>query len=72
VTDADDKAPEQLIRQIRESLVKKIGLTPGYLIPVTREAIPKTAIGKIRRRQLQDRFEVGEFDAWKVQSSPTL
>jgi malonyl CoA-acyl carrier protein transacylase len=51
-----------LIKQIRGRVVQKVGVNPNYLIPVTKEAIPKTAIGKIQRSQLTQRFEAGEFD----------
>ncbi|OKH23568.1 polyketide synthase [Hydrococcus rivularis NIES-593] len=52
-----------LIKKIRKTLVSKIGVYPDYLIPVEREMIPKTAIGKIQRKQLSQRFEAGEFDS---------
>jgi acyl-coenzyme A synthetase/AMP-(fatty) acid ligase len=48
---------------IKKHLYKKIGLNPDYLIPVSQEIIPKTAIGKIQRQQLKKRFEEGEFDS---------
>jgi len=60
-TDANDK--KRLIHQIREIVVKQIGLNPDYLIPVSKDTIPKTAIGKIQRQQLKKRFEAGEFDS---------
>ena len=49
------------MRQIQERVVRQVGVTPDYLIPVESEAIPKTAIGKIQRAQLSQRFEAGEF-----------
>ncbi len=52
----------ELSRKIQERVVRKVGVKPAYLIPVEREAIPKTAIGKIQRSQLGRRFEAGEFD----------
>jgi acyl-CoA synthetase (AMP-forming)/AMP-acid ligase II len=62
-TDADDKSLKVLIHQIREIVVKKIGLSPDYLIPVSKDTIPKTAIGKIQRQQLRKLFEAGKFDS---------
>nr|VFJ44306.1 MAG: polyketide synthase PksJ [Candidatus Kentron sp. FW] len=59
--DADDK--QWLMNQIKETVVQKIGLSPDYLIPVGKDSIPKTAIGKIQRQQLKERFESGEFDS---------
>ena len=52
-----------LLKEIRGNVVRKIRVNPAYLIPVEKEAIPKTAIGKIQRSQLKQRFEAGEFDS---------
>jgi surfactin synthase thioesterase subunit/acyl carrier protein len=51
-----------LLANIRQSVVKRVGIKPDYLLPVAREEIPKTAIGKIQRVQLARRFEAGEFN----------
>ncbi|AFY78333.1 polyketide synthase family protein [Pleurocapsa sp. PCC 7327] len=61
-----------LIKTIRKTLVSKIGVYPDYLIPVDREMIPKTAIGKIQRKQLSQRFEAGEFDSIVQQMNALL
>jgi acyl-CoA synthetase (AMP-forming)/AMP-acid ligase II/thioesterase domain-containing protein/acyl carrier protein/NADP-dependent 3-hydroxy acid dehydrogenase YdfG len=53
----------QLINEIRELVVQKIGVNPDYLLPVQKEDIPKTSIGKIQRSQLKKQFEEGHFDA---------
>lgn len=50
-----------LIREIRSAVVKGEAVNPDYVLPVTKEQIPKTAIGKIQRTQLKQRFERGEF-----------
>ena len=52
----------ELLRQIRQTVLTKVGINPSYLIPVAKEIIPKTAIGKIQRQQLSKRFVAGEFD----------
>nr|MDQ2694221.1 SDR family NAD(P)-dependent oxidoreductase [Pseudomonadota bacterium] len=52
-----------LIRRLRGAVAQKVGIAPDYLLPVTRDAIPKTAIGKIQRPPLARRFAAGEFDA---------
>jgi acyl-CoA synthetase (AMP-forming)/AMP-acid ligase II/NAD(P)-dependent dehydrogenase (short-subunit alcohol dehydrogenase family)/acyl carrier protein len=59
---SDENKLVDLLKQIRGSVVQKVGVNPTYLIPVDQEAIPKTAIGKIQRSQLKKRFEAGEFD----------
>jgi len=50
-----------LLRKIREVVVRNIGLNPDYLIPVERQDVPKTGIGKIQHSQMRERFEAGEF-----------
>jgi len=57
--DNDDRFLKTLLTAIREKIEQKIGLTPDYLIPVAKETIPKTAIGKIQRQELKKRFETG-------------
>lgn len=52
----------QLMKVIRETLLRKMGLNAEFLVPLSQEAIPKTAIGKIQRSTLRDRFEMGTFD----------
>ena len=60
-TQKDDELLE-LLPKIRHLVLDKVGVNPDYLIPVPREAIPKTAIGKIQRLQLSQNFENGEFN----------
>ncbi len=52
----------ELLKSIQGHLTKKVGVKPDYLIPVSPAEIPKTAIGKIQRKQLVKQFEQGEFD----------
>lgn len=58
-----DEVKLDLLKRIRRMVVSKVGVYPAYLIPVAKEVIPKTAIGKIQRQQLSKRFEAGEFDS---------
>jgi acyl-CoA synthetase (AMP-forming)/AMP-acid ligase II/thioesterase domain-containing protein/acyl carrier protein len=53
----------RLLRAVQTSVSRKTQVKPDYLLPVPTDAIPKTAIGKIQRKQLTKRFESGEFDA---------
>ena len=53
----------KLLIAIQSRVTKKVGVKPDYLIPVRKEDIPKTAIGKIQRKQLVKRFEAGELSA---------
>lgn len=52
-----------LLRRVQNSVARKTGVKPDFLLPVETTTIPKTAIGKIQRKQLVKRFESGEFDA---------
>lgn len=60
---SDDARLVELLKEIQKNVVRKIGISPAYLIPVEKEAIPKTSIGKIQRSQLKQHFEAGRFDA---------
>ncbi|MEU5778789.1 condensation domain-containing protein [Streptomyces venezuelae] len=53
--------PAEAIREIRSHLVRRTGLNPRHVLPVDREEIPKTEIGKIQRSKLRDRFHAGDF-----------
>ncbi|HET7544173.1 MAG TPA: SDR family NAD(P)-dependent oxidoreductase [Polyangiaceae bacterium] len=50
-----------LLKRIQSSVLQKTGAKPDYLLPVSRDEIPKTAIGKLQRKQLVRRFESGAF-----------
>ena len=58
-----DAEQAALVRQIRGHVARRMGIKPDYLVPVSKESIPKTAAGKLQRAQLSRRFEAGEFDA---------
>lgn len=58
----DNNQLAELLKEIRKNVVREIGVDPAYLIPVEKKAIPKTAIGKIQRSQLKQRFEAGDFN----------
>lgn len=58
----EEAALTGLLKTIRENVVTRIGITPEYLIPVEVSDVPKTAIGKIQRAQLSQRFNAGDFD----------
>ncbi|KAB8331576.1 SDR family NAD(P)-dependent oxidoreductase [Scytonema tolypothrichoides VB-61278] len=60
---SDNNRLRELLKQIRQRLVSKIGIRPAYLIPTKKEVIPKTSIGKIQHAQLKKSFEAGEFDS---------
>jgi acyl-CoA synthetase (AMP-forming)/AMP-acid ligase II/NAD(P)-dependent dehydrogenase (short-subunit alcohol dehydrogenase family)/acyl carrier protein len=51
----------KVMKAIRENVVRKTGVNPDFVIPLDEQEIPKTAIGKIQRSKLRQRFEAGEF-----------
>ncbi|HWZ42667.1 MAG TPA: amino acid adenylation domain-containing protein, partial [Candidatus Saccharimonadales bacterium] len=52
-----------LLKEIRERIVRQIGIAPAYLLPVRPDDVPKTGIGKIQHTQLKQRFDQGEFNS---------
>jgi thioesterase domain-containing protein/NADP-dependent 3-hydroxy acid dehydrogenase YdfG len=55
--------PVDLIRNIRSRVAQRAGIAPEYVIPVRKEDIPRTSIGKIQRPLMKERFEAGVFDS---------
>ncbi len=66
----ESAAVRALIGRIRTAVGRDAGLNPDHIIPLPKELIPKTAIGKIQRRQLKERFEAGDFDAIRAGLQP--
>lgn len=62
-TRTSERALLEILRGIQNSISRKTGVKPDFLIPLEPESIPKTAIGKLQRKALARRFEAGEFDA---------
>ncbi|MGW8063944.1 amino acid adenylation domain-containing protein [Streptomyces ziwulingensis] len=54
--------PAAALREIGGKVTREIGVSPAFLIPVGRDAVPKTEIGKIQRTRLRKSFEAGAFD----------
>ncbi|MCP4697208.1 MAG: AMP-binding protein, partial [Gammaproteobacteria bacterium] len=57
----EDIRLREVIKKIQALLTKQLGMKADYLLPVKKQDIPKTAIGKLQRSQLCKRFEAGEF-----------
>ena len=55
------------INQIRKKVMEKVGVKVDYIIPVEKEEVPKTNIGKIQRTKLADLFKKGHFDGIQKQ-----
>jgi acyl-CoA synthetase (AMP-forming)/AMP-acid ligase II/thioesterase domain-containing protein/acyl carrier protein len=59
----EDSQLAKLAKQIRGKVTQTLGINPIYIIPIEKEAIPRTATGKIQRLQLKQSLEAGEFNA---------
>jgi amino acid adenylation domain-containing protein len=58
--DFDDQLKQ--IREIRQMLIQRMGLRADFVIPVGKDEIPKTSIGKIQRLKLTKLFQGGRYD----------
>jgi acyl-CoA synthetase (AMP-forming)/AMP-acid ligase II/thioesterase domain-containing protein/NADP-dependent 3-hydroxy acid dehydrogenase YdfG/acyl carrier protein len=52
---------EPLRREIRRAVTLRAGVAPDFVIALVASEVPKTAIGKIQRTELRQRFERGDF-----------
>lgn len=50
-----------LIRKVSGAIASTYGVRPDHILPVTREEISKTGLGKIQRIKLRDAFEAGRY-----------
>lgn len=55
--------PVEQIQAIRQQVVLKVGISPAQVIPLAPALMPRMAQGMIDRRQLQQQYETGEFEA---------
>ena len=51
-----------LFKRIKKRVSEAIGIQPHYLIPLNQDDFPRTAIGKIQRAKLKQRFEAGDYE----------
>jgi hypothetical protein len=51
-----------LIQTIRARVTASLGISPFAVVPVQRDAFPKTTSGKIQRTKLKGLLEAGHFD----------
>ncbi|RQH11591.1 AMP-binding protein [Okeania hirsuta] len=52
----------KLAKEIRGKLNQTLGINPNYIVLTEKSAIPRTTTGKIKRLQLKQSLEAGEFD----------
>jgi microcystin synthetase protein McyG len=53
----------KVVRKIRSHLTQKFGIAPAYVIPLERNLVPKTSIGKVQKSKLKKDFEQGLFSS---------
>lgn len=58
---SSDASLQAIVRAIRTAVLKRAGIAPRVILPLSKDQIPKTDIGKIQRTQLARRFAAGEF-----------
>ena len=61
-SDDRDGALDQALRLIRQRMVHDFGIAPAFLVPLLRDDLPKTSLGKIQRAALQKGLAAGRFD----------
>jgi acyl-CoA synthetase (AMP-forming)/AMP-acid ligase II/thioesterase domain-containing protein/NAD(P)-dependent dehydrogenase (short-subunit alcohol dehydrogenase family)/acyl carrier protein len=66
---AETRVPE-LVKTIRSTVSRKEGVVPDFIVPLAKDDIPKTAIGKIQRAQLKKQFEADKFAAALARGQP--
>lgn len=59
----DEPGLHRLLIAVRNSVVLTWGFRPWLLLPLPREAFPKTSLGKIQRPLMRRRLEGGEYTA---------
>lgn len=60
----DEAALHRLIVAIRNSVVLHWGFRPALLLPLPKDAFPKTSLGKIPRSLMRRRLEAGDYGAY--------
>ncbi|QDE81485.1 SDR family NAD(P)-dependent oxidoreductase [Myxococcus xanthus] len=50
-----------LLRAIREAVGRRLGFQVAWLVPLARQQVPRTELGKRGRTELRRRFEAGEL-----------
>jgi amino acid adenylation domain-containing protein/thioester reductase-like protein len=59
--DLGDDALAGLLQAIREAVHEQHGLAPSDVLPLLRDEVPRTGIGKLDRKTLKARYEAGAY-----------
>jgi len=57
----EEEALYQLVVAVRNTTIMLWGFRPALIVPLSRDAFPKTSLGKIQRSQMRRRLEAGEL-----------
>lgn len=69
----DDEAElHRLVIAIRNHVVLLWGFRPSLILPLPKDAFPKTSLGKIQRAVLRKRLEAGEFAAFEARIAEAI
>ncbi|MFG2718594.1 AMP-binding protein [Streptomyces sp. NPDC048416] len=63
VAPGDDAALYRVLTAVRGSVVGHWGFRPALVLPLPKDAFPKTSLGKIQRSLLRDRLASGQYAA---------
>ncbi|GCB51424.1 non-ribosomal peptide synthetase [Streptomyces sp. NL15-2K] len=63
VAEGDDAALHQVLTAVRSSVVMHWGFRPSVILPLPKDAFPKTSLGKIQRSVMRRRLESGAYDS---------
>ncbi|MFE9701893.1 AMP-binding protein [Streptomyces sp. NPDC005930] len=63
VADGDGAALHQVLTAVRNTTVLHWGFRPALILPLPKDAFPKTSLGKTQRALMRRRLESGEYDA---------
>ncbi|MFD8386040.1 AMP-binding protein [Streptomyces sp. NPDC059679] len=62
VAEGDEAGLYRLLTAVRSTVVMHWGFRPSLILPLPKEAFPKTSLGKTLRRRMRIRLESGGFD----------
>jgi acyl-CoA synthetase (AMP-forming)/AMP-acid ligase II len=63
--DGDEAALYRVLSAIRAGVVMQWGFRPSLILPLPKDAFPKTSLGKIQRSLMRKRLEAGAYDQVK-------
>jgi acyl-CoA synthetase (AMP-forming)/AMP-acid ligase II/acyl carrier protein len=62
----------EVFAAVRQRLQETLGLAPDAIVPIAGADFPRTTSGKLQRGRLRERFEAGEWTAYRAPSAARL